>query len=88
MSQTEFHIGDRCLFSFATDKNIPVKIIAYYKGAACWVTPENKDYLCDYAVHDDEICGEYAFVTHISHLKLADCPAEEDNAAIDISTLI
>lgn len=88
MIPTKFQIGDRCLFSFSSDKNIPVEIIAKYKGNAYWLTPENKNYRCDYAGHEDEICGKYVFAAHADYLKLVDRPTEEDHEGIDISTIL
>lgn len=88
MSQTEFQIGDRCLCSFSSDKNIPVEIVADFKKNTYWVTPDNHNYRCDYASHEDMIGGKYVFVTHVDYLMLVERPVEDDGAGVDISTLI
>lgn len=88
MLLTDFQIGDRCLFNFSSDKNIPVEIIAKYKKNVYQLTPENKDYTCDYASHEDEICGKYVFAAHVDYLTFVDRPVEEDHVEIDISTIL
>lgn len=89
MRQTEFQIGDRCLFSFSGDKNVPVEVIGDYtpKEECVWVAPEDTNKRIPYAV-DKTINGRYAFATHINHLRLIERPSEEDGKCIDISTLI
>lgn len=89
MRQTEFQIGDRCLFSFSGDKNIPVEIVGCYtpKDECVWASPEDANKRMPYAI-DKTINGRYAFATHINHLQLIERPSEEDGKCIDISTLI
>ena len=89
MRQTEFQIGDRCLFSFSGDKNVPVEVVGYYtpKEECVWVAPEDANKRIPYAI-DKTIDGRYAFATHINHLRIIERPSEEDGKFIDISTLI
>ena len=89
MRQTEFQIGDRCLFNFSGDKNVPVEVVGYYtpKEEYVWVAPEDTNKRIPYAI-DKTIYGRYTFATHINHLQLIERPSEEDGKCIDISTLI
>ena len=59
MRQTEFQIGDRCLFSFSGDKNVPVEVVGYYapKEECVWVAPEDANKRIPYAV-DKTIKGK------------------------------
>lgn len=88
MNESNFQIGDGCLFSFSSDKNIPVEIVADFKKNAYWVVPEDQNYRCTYAVHTATFDGKYAFATHIDYLKLIERPVDDDGVGVDISSLI
>lgn len=89
MRQTEFQIGDRCLFNFSGYKDLPVEVVEHYlpKEGCVWAAPEDENKRIPFA-HEETIDGRYAFVTHINHLRFIERPSEDDGMRIDISTLI
>lgn len=66
MHKYDFQIGDRCLFNFSGDKNVPVEVVGYYtpKEECVWVAPEDTNKRIPYAI-DKTIYGRYTFA-HIS----------------------
>ena len=89
MRQTEFLIGDRCLFSFSGDRDVPVEVVGdYAPNENCvWAAPEDVHKRIPYA-HEKTICGRYAFATNIEHLLLIERPGNDGDDSIDISSLL
>lgn len=88
MLLTDFQIGDRCLFSFSSDRNIRVELVDVFRKNVFWLMPEEPSYKCGYAAHTKTINGRYVFAAHIDHLVFLDRPICEDAVNIDISTIL
>ena len=89
MRQTEFQIGDRCLFTFNGVKKLPVEVVADYEpNEECvWVAPDDENFRLSLA-YSKTIGGRYAIASNICYLKLVERPIEMEDADCDISTLI
>ena len=89
MRQTEFQIGDRCLFSFSGVKNLPVEVVGDYEpNEECvWVAPDDQEFRLSLA-YSKTIGGRYTIASNIGYLKLVERPMEKEDTDVDISTLI
>ena len=89
MRQTEFQIGDRCLFSFSSVENLPVEVVGDYEpNEECvWVAPDDQEFRLSLA-YSKTIGGRYTIASNICYLKLVERPMEKEDPDVDISTLI
>lgn len=89
MRQTEFRVGDRCLFTFNGRENQPVEVVDYYmpQEDCVWVLPEGWEVKSPFLI-TATLGGRTAFATNIAYLTLVERPSDEDTYGIDISTLI
>lgn len=89
MKQSDFHIGDRCLFILRTETGIPVEVIGYHEefSNCLWISPDDPNYRMDNVL--SKIIGDrYAIATNIAYLKFVERPMENDDTSLDISALI
>ena len=89
MRQTEFQIGDRCLFTFRDATGIPVEVLKYHEefSDCLWVSPDDPTYRMS-GVFSKMIRDRYAIATNICYLKFVERTTEVEDINIDISTLI